>query len=104
MAKAGLTNLVDVLTLLRRSQEGFVFMDSRYDPVAATGQVAGGANLGCFTTGRTAACSAASAALHQVATNTHRIQGRRRHGVNCGPISDGGGERPGMRASSLTSC
>jgi altronate hydrolase len=32
---------------------GFVFMDSPgYDPVAATGQIASGANLICFTTGR----------------------------------------------------
>ena len=32
---------------------GFVFMDTPgYDPVSATGQVAGGANLICFTTGR----------------------------------------------------
>jgi altronate hydrolase len=32
---------------------GLVFMDTPgYDPVSATGQVAGGANLICFTTGR----------------------------------------------------
>ncbi|MEN3295414.1 MAG: altronate hydrolase, partial [Burkholderiales bacterium] len=32
---------------------GFVFMDSPgYDPVASTGQIASGANLICFTTGR----------------------------------------------------
>jgi arabinonate dehydratase len=32
---------------------GFVFMDSPgYDPVAVTGQIASGANLICFTTGR----------------------------------------------------
>ena len=33
--------------------KGFVYMDSPgYDPVSATGQVAGGANVLCFTTGR----------------------------------------------------
>ena len=33
--------------------KGFVYMDTPgYDPVAATGQVAGGANVLCFTTGR----------------------------------------------------
>src|SRR5262249_52886526 len=32
---------------------GFVFMDTPgYDPVAVTGQVAGGCNVICFTTGR----------------------------------------------------
>ena len=35
------------------TERGFVFMDTPgYDPVSATGQVAGGANLICFTTGR----------------------------------------------------
>jgi len=34
-------------------RHGFVFMDTPgFDPVSATGQVAGGANLVCFTTGR----------------------------------------------------
>ena len=33
--------------------KGFVFMDTPgYDPVSATGQVAGGANILCFTTGQ----------------------------------------------------
>jgi altronate hydrolase len=32
---------------------GLVYMDTPgYDPVSATGQVAGGANIICFTTGR----------------------------------------------------
>jgi len=38
---------------------GLVFMDTPgYDPVSATGQVAGGANLICFTTGRGSAFGA----------------------------------------------
>ena len=46
MAKAGSTNLVDVLHYAEPvTKKGFVFMDTPgYDPVAATGQVAGGAN------------------------------------------------------------
>ncbi|MBN8902285.1 MAG: altronate dehydratase, partial [Rhodospirillales bacterium] len=54
MAKAGSTNLVDVVQYAEEVRaKGFVFMDTPgYDPVAATGQVAGGANLVCFTTGR----------------------------------------------------
>ena len=61
MAKAGSTNLVDVVKYAEPvTQKGFVCMDTPgFDPVPATGQVAGGANLVCFTTGR-AACSAAS--------------------------------------------
>ncbi|MDE2573789.1 MAG: altronate dehydratase, partial [Rhodospirillales bacterium] len=47
MAKAGSTNLVDVVGYAEPvTKRGFVFMDTPgYDPVAATGQVAGGANL-----------------------------------------------------------
>ena len=54
MAKAGSTNLVDVVNYAEPvTAKGFVFMDTPgYDPVSATGQVAGGANLVCFTTGR----------------------------------------------------
>src|SRR6201986_173568 len=54
MAKAGGTNLVDVVHYAEEvTARGFVFMDTPgYDPVSATGQVAGGANLVCFTTGR----------------------------------------------------
>ncbi|MDE2514729.1 MAG: altronate dehydratase, partial [Rhodospirillales bacterium] len=47
MAKAGSTNLVDVVGYAEEiTRKGFVFMDTPgYDPVAATGQVAGGANM-----------------------------------------------------------
>ena len=54
MAKAGSTNLVEVVKYAEPvTAKGFVFMDTPgYDPVSATGQVAGGANVVCFTTGR----------------------------------------------------
>jgi altronate hydrolase len=54
VAKAGTSNLVDVLKYGERiSGGGLVFMDTPgYDPVSATGQVAGGCNVICFTTGR----------------------------------------------------
>src|SRR5207237_9792151 len=53
MAKAGSTNLVDVVKYAEPiTQKGFVCMDTPgFDPVAATGQVAGGSNVVCFTTG-----------------------------------------------------
>src|SRR5260370_14553924 len=54
MAKAGSTNLVDVLNYAEAvPKKGFVCLATPgYDPVAATGQVAAGAHLVCFTTGR----------------------------------------------------
>ena len=54
IAKSGSTSLNDVLEYAERvSERGFVHMDTPgYDPVSATGQVAGGCNLIVFTTGR----------------------------------------------------
>ncbi|GIV83320.1 MAG: dehydratase [Candidatus Roseilinea sp.] len=54
VAKAGTTPLVDVVDYAEPiTQKGFTFMDTPgYDPVGATGQVAGGCNLIVFTTGR----------------------------------------------------
>jgi altronate hydrolase len=54
VAKSGQTPLMAVYDYAKPvTQRGFVFMDSPgYDPVAVTGQVAGGCNLVLFTTGR----------------------------------------------------
>jgi altronate hydrolase len=54
VAKAGTSNLVEVLKYGEPiTERGLVFMDTPgYDPVSATGQVAGGCNVICFTTGR----------------------------------------------------
>ncbi|WP_349294812.1 altronate dehydratase family protein (plasmid) [Thioclava sp. 'Guangxiensis'] len=54
VAKGGLSPLSGAYAYAERiDQHGFVYMDSPgYDPVAATGQVAAGANLVAFTTGR----------------------------------------------------
>ena len=59
-AKGGTTPLRAVYEYAEQVKEhGFVFMDTPgYDPVAATGQVAGGANLIVFTTGRGSAFGA----------------------------------------------
>src|SRR5208337_109342 len=50
VAKGGTTNLVDVFEYAESiTAKGLVFMDTPgYDPVSATGQVAGGANMICF--------------------------------------------------------
>ncbi|MET0310851.1 MAG: altronate dehydratase family protein, partial [Burkholderiaceae bacterium] len=52
VAKGGTTNLEAVYEYAEPvTAHGFVYMDTPgYDPVSATGQVAGGANMICFTT------------------------------------------------------
>jgi altronate hydrolase len=92
MAKAGSTNLVDVVGYAEQvTKKGFVFMDTPgYDPVAATGQVAGGANLVCFTTGRGSVFGCKPSPSIKLATNSamyHRME--EDMDVNCGTILDG---------------
>ena len=72
IAKSGTTNLVDVYEFAERvAARGFVYMDTPgYDPVSATGQVAGGANLICFTTGRGSAYGCAPSPSLKLSTNT----------------------------------
>jgi altronate hydrolase len=92
MAKAGTTNLVDVIQYAEEAKaRGFVFMDTPgYDPVAATGQVAGGANLVCFTTGRGSVFGCKPAPSIKLATNTPMFKHIEDDmDVNCGTILDG---------------
>ncbi|KWF41465.1 galactonate dehydratase [Burkholderia diffusa] len=52
-------------------QSGLVFMDTPgYDPVSATGQIAGGANLVCFTTGRGSVFGSKPVPTIKIATTT----------------------------------
>jgi altronate hydrolase len=91
-AKAGTTNLVDVLHYAEAvTTRGFVFMDTPgFDPVSATGQVAGGANLLAFTTGRGSAFGCVPSPSIKLATNTPLFD---RQGddmdINCGTIVEG---------------
>jgi len=92
MAKAGSTNLVDVVRYAEPvTAKGFVFMDTPgYDPVAATGQVAGGANMVCFTTGRGSVFGCKPAPSIKLATNSPMYQRMSDDmDVNCGTILDG---------------
>jgi altronate hydrolase len=92
MAKAGSTNLVDVVQYAEEVRaKGFVFMDTPgYDPVAATGQVAGGANLVCFTTGRGSVFGCKPAPSIKLATNSLMFKHIEDDmDVNCGTILDG---------------
>ena len=92
VAKGGTTNLVEVYEYAEPvSAKGFVYMDTPgYDPVSATGQVAGGANLICFTTGRGSAYGCAPAPSLKLATNT-ALWNRQEEDIdiNCGEIVDG---------------
>ena len=91
-AKAGSTNLVDVIRYAETlRQKGFVFMDTPgYDPVSATGQVAGGANMMCFTTGRGSVYGCVPTPCLKLATNTPLYQRMVDDmDLNCGGIADG---------------
>jgi arabinonate dehydratase len=72
VAKGGTTGLMGVYEYAEPvTAKGFVFMDTPgYDPVSATGQVAGGANLICFTTGRGSVYGCKPAPSLKIATNT----------------------------------
>jgi altronate hydrolase len=92
VAKGGTTNLVDVYRYAEPVRaHGLVFMDTPgYDPVSATGQVAGGANLICFTTGRGSAYGCAPSPSLKLGTNTALWQRQEEDiDLNCGLILDG---------------
>ena len=91
VAKGGTTNLVDVYKYAEPvTAKGFVYMDTPgYDPVSATGQVAGGANMIVFTTGRGSAYGCAPAPSLKLATNTALWQRQEEDiDLNCGEIVD----------------
>lgn len=91
-AKGGSTTMTAVYRYAEPvTEKGFVFMDTPgYDPVAATGQVAGGANILCFTTGRGSAYGCKPTPSIKLATNNDIY--RRMiddMDINCGDVLDG---------------
>ncbi len=72
VAKGGTTRLMQVYQYAEPvTTKGFVFMDTPgYDPVSVTGEVAGGANVVCFTTGRGSVFGYKPAPSIKLATNT----------------------------------
>lgn len=93
VAKGGTTNLVDVIGYGQPlGPRGLVFMDSPgFDPMSATGQVASGANLIAFTTGRGSCFGCRPAPSLKLATNTPMfLRMEEDMDINCGPILDGG--------------
>jgi len=70
---------------------GLVFMDSPgYDPISATGQIASGANLICFTTGRGSAFGSAPSPCIKLSSTTDLwVKQKGDIDVNCGEILEG---------------
>ncbi|MFK7744319.1 MAG: UxaA family hydrolase [Roseobacter sp.] len=71
-AKGGTSPLMGVYKYAEPVRaRGFTFMDSPgYDPASVTGQIAGGCNLVCFTTGRGSAFGSKPSPTIKVATNS----------------------------------
>jgi altronate hydrolase len=91
-AKGGTTTLRAVYRYAEQvTAKGFVFMDTPgYDPVSATGQVAGGANLLCFTTGRGSAYGCKPVPSIKLATNTDVYKRMIDDmDINCGDVIEG---------------
>ncbi|MDD0809460.1 altronate dehydratase family protein [Curvibacter sp. RS43] len=90
--KGGTTPLVEVYRYAEPiDKAGFVFMDSPgYDPVAVTGQIASGANLICFTTGRGSMFGSKPAPTIKLASNTPMFERLEEDmDINCGAVLDG---------------
>lgn len=91
-AKGGTTNLNGVYRYAEPvDTNGFVFMDSPgYDPCSITGQVASGANIVAFTTGRGSCFGYKPAPSIKLATNTAMYDRMIEDmDINCGTILDG---------------
>ncbi|ABE28553.1 hypothetical protein DR64_2123 [Paraburkholderia xenovorans LB400] len=92
VAKSGSTPLMGVYRYAEPvDTHGLVFMDAPgYDPMGATGQIASGANLVVFTTGRGSCFGAKPAPSIKVATNTPMFNRMRDDmDINCGDIMEG---------------
>ncbi len=92
-AKGGTTPLTGVFRYAEPVRaRGFTFMDSPgYDPASVTGQIAGGCQVVCFTTGRGSAFGSKPAPTIKIATNSE-MYGRMTEDmdVNAGEILTGG--------------
>jgi altronate hydrolase len=92
IAKAGSTPLNQVVGYGERiTERGLVHMDSPgYDPVSVTGQVAGGCNLVCFTTGRGSAFGFKPSPSIKIASNAELFQRQQPDmDVNAGRVLQG---------------
>lgn len=90
--KGGSTGLMEVYQYAEPvTQHGLVFMDSSgYDPVAITGEIAGGATLCAFTTGRGSCFGSVPSPTVKLATNTPMYKKMEEDmDINCGQVIDG---------------
>ena len=90
--KSGTTPLVEVYEYgYPVTTPGVCFMDTPgYDPIASTGQIAGGANLLCFTTGRGSCFGSVMVPVIKLASNTPLYQHMEGDmDINCGTVIDG---------------
>ncbi len=91
-SKGGCSELMEVYRYAEPvRQSGLVFMDTPgFDPVSVTGQVAGGATIVGFTTGRGSCFGCKPAPSLKLATNTPLFERMRDDmDLNCGEIVDG---------------
>jgi altronate hydrolase len=91
-AKGGTSPLTAVYEYAEPADaKGFVFMDSPgYDPCSITGQVASGANIVAFTTGRGSAYGCKPSPSLKLATNTPMYEKMIDDmDINCGDVLDG---------------
>tara|TARA_R110002096_G_scaffold43364_14_gene116823 strand:- start:10714 stop:12237 length:1524 start_codon:yes stop_codon:yes gene_type:complete len=89
VAKSGTAPLTDVYLFAERiDKKGFVFMDSPgFDPCSVTGQIASGANLIVFTTGRGSVSGYMPTPCIKIATNSEMYRRMADDmDVNCGDI------------------
>ena len=92
VAKGGSTNLIEVYGYAQPiDKRGLVFMDSPgFDPMSATGQVASGANLVAFTTGRGSCFGCRPAPSIKLATNTEMYKRMEDDmDIDCGAVLEG---------------
>ena len=92
VAKSGTSTMMAVLDYSEQiSSKGFNFMDSPgFDPVSVTGQVASGANVICFTTGRGSCFGFKPSPSIKIATNTNMFNKLEEDmDINAGTIMDG---------------
>lgn len=91
-AKSGSTTMTDVIEYAQPIKtKGLVFMDSPgFDPVSVTGQVASGANMVCFTTGRGSAFGFKPVPSIKLSSNTAIYKHMEEDiDINCGSVIDG---------------
>ena len=92
-AKGGATPLTDVVGYGEAvTARGLTFMDTPgYDPVSVTGQIAGGAQIVVFTTGRGSAFGSKPAPTIKLATNDRLFAAMPDDmDINCGDVVSGG--------------